>query len=477
LGEIETLLAEHPAVQEAVALAREDSPGDTRLVAYVMSQPEMAVEVSELRDFLQQKLPGYMVPSAFVFLDALPLTPNGKVDRRALPAPDVSRPEPEANFVAPRDALEYQLAKIWEKTLGIQPIGMQDSFFDLGGHSLMAMRLLAQMEKVSGKKLPLVTLFQAPTIEQQASLLRQTAWVAPWASLVAIQPAGSKPPFFCVHAVAGNILFYSDLARYLGPDQPLYGLQSRGLDGSDEPFTRVEEMAAHYLQEMQTIQPEGPYFLGGLSLGGTVIFEIAQQLRRQGQEVALLLMFDTYGPGYPHLSVLRAIQQMAARLGHRIHTNIVRFRQLQSHDKGAFALEKVRNITARSQRKNQNRLDRIREKIEWVMYKWHRSMGRPLPPALRYLYVRERNAKAEKAYVAKPYPGRITLFRATRQPLGCAPEPYLGWDKVASEGVEIYDLPGSHSQHLIREPKIQVVIDQLQACLSAAQATAAEKQS
>jgi hypothetical protein len=171
------------------------------------------------------------------------------------------------------------------------------------------------------------------------------------------------------------------------------------------------------------------------------------------------------------------MQQIVARLGHRIHTNIAKFSQLQSHDKGAFALEKVRNVTARSQRKNQNRLVRLRKKIEWVMYKWHRSMGRPLPPTLRYLYVRERNFKAEQAYVAKPYPGRITLFRATRQPLGCALDPYLGWDKVASEGVETHDLPGSHSQHLIREPKIQVVIDQIQTCLSVAQATAAEKQS
>jgi pimeloyl-ACP methyl ester carboxylesterase len=254
-----------------------------------------------LRDFLKQKLPDYMIPSAFVLLETLPLTPNGKIDRHALPAPDQTRLEQEGTFVAPRDELELQLTQIWEKVLGIKAIGIHDNFFDIGGHSLLAVRLFAQIEKTFGKSLPLATLFQAATVVDLAETIRQENWLAPWSSMVTIQEGGLKLPLFYMHAGGGNLLVYRYLALCMGQDQPVYELQPRGLDGKFTPHTRIEDMAAHYLALIRNHQPEGPYFLAGLSTGGLVALEIAQQLHTLGQEIALLALFDTYGLGYPKL--------------------------------------------------------------------------------------------------------------------------------------------------------------------------------
>jgi acyl carrier protein len=298
LEEIEAALSQHPNVRQSVVIAREDVPGDKRLVAYIITCQKQAPTLSELRRFLKQKLPEYMVPSAFVMIETLPLNTNGKVDRRALPAPQQERPALERPFVAPQDTLELQLTKIWEQVLSIQPIGVKDNFFELGGNSLLAVRLFAQIEQIFSKKLPLATFFQAPTVEQLACILRDEEWSAPWQSLVAIQPKGSKPPFFCMHPRQGNVFCYYKMVHYLGEDQPFYGLQARGLDGKQTPYTRIEDMAADYIEEIQTIQPFGAYFLGGYSFGGLVAYEMARQLHAQGQKVAMLTLFDTYNtPG------------------------------------------------------------------------------------------------------------------------------------------------------------------------------------
>jgi aspartate racemase len=258
--------------------------------------------VPQLRHSLSQQLPDYMVPSAFVTLEALPLTPQGKLDRGALPDPDFGRPRRDDNFAAPQDEMARQLTEIWEKVFGIQPIGVRDNFFDLGGHSLLAVRLFKQIEKTLGKSLPLATLFQAPTIEQLADVLRRQAWSASWSSLVPIQTQGSLRPFYLISGGGGNVLTHSTLAPYLGTDFPFYGLQSLGLDGKQEPLTRLEEIAARFIKEIRAFQPEGPYFLGGFSFGGKVAFEMAQQLHAQDQKVGLLAMLDATPPGRsPHM--------------------------------------------------------------------------------------------------------------------------------------------------------------------------------
>ena len=287
LGEIETVLGHHPQVHQVAVVVREDRPGDKRSVAYYVSASENDIAEAELRQRVKDALPDYMMP-LFLRLDAFPLTPNGKIDRRELPAPNQALPVVEQGaFLAPRDALERQLTNLWEMVLGRTPIGVTDNFFDIGGHSLLAAQLFARIDRELGANLPLATLFHAPTVRQLADLLRQKDWKPSWASLVPIQPAGSRKPLFCVHGAGGNVLLYRDLARHLGPDQPIYGLQSRGIDGGESYLTRFEDMAAHYINEIKTVQPEGPYNLAGYCLGGTLALEMAQQLEAKGEEVAL----------------------------------------------------------------------------------------------------------------------------------------------------------------------------------------------
>ncbi len=293
VGEIEAALARHPAVHAAAVMAREDLSGSVGLVAYVVMDGSPS-EAGALRGFLQRLLPEFMVPSAFIALDALPLTPSGKVDRRALSSLEGARPQVGTPFVPPRTPLEKLLAGLWERVLQVGAVGVHDSFFELGGHSLLAVRLMAQIQEVTGRRLSVAALFEAPTVERLASLLRQEAGT--WTPLVPIQRNGSRRPFFCVHPVGGNVLCYAELARELGPDQPFYGLEARGLTGEEEPCETIEAMASLYVAAVRAVQPEGPYLLGGWSMGGVIAFEMARQLQQRGEQVELLALIDSYAP-------------------------------------------------------------------------------------------------------------------------------------------------------------------------------------
>lgn len=445
LGEIEAVLSQHSAVRTTVVIAREDVPGDQRLVAYVVHNHGQELMFSELRSFLRAKLPEYMVPSAFVLLSALPLNPNGKVNRRALPAPDPTKQKPQS-IVAPRDLLEDQLKEIWQEVLGIETIGIKDNFFDLGGHSLLAMRLVAQIEKISGKNIPLATLLQAPTVEQLANLLRQEEWSAPWRSLVAIHPDGSQPPLFCIHPIGGTVLFYQRLVRYL-PGRPIYGLQARGMDGSKTPYTEVVDMAAHYIKEIHTIQPEGPYFLGGFSFGGLVAFEMAQQLQAQGQKVALLALFDTQGRGHLKQTLLsRSVYHLNKLL--ELGPN--------------YILDRTKANIQRIQ-------DRVKGRMPEIVRELGLDSEDVVPDALRRVF--EANLQATQDYVPQVYSGRVDLFRAIyeRAPEGWYFDPQLGWGSLAIKGVEIHEVP-SHHHSLFSEPQIQALAEKLKACLEQSQA-------
>ncbi|MCB0168396.1 MAG: amino acid adenylation domain-containing protein, partial [Anaerolineae bacterium] len=310
LGEIEAVLNQHPAVRHSAVIVRATEAKDQELLAYLVPTAEQAAPglepaeaepgitpspnpslVSTVRHVLQQKLPDYMIPATFVVLEALPLTSSGKIDRRALPAPEPASLA-VANTLSPRDPLEQQLMLLWQQELKRPAVGIRDNFFEIGGHSLLAVRLMARIQQHFDRHLPLAALFEQPTIETLAALLRQAPGPDLWSPLVTIQPLGDKPPFFCVPGAGSNPLYLYPLARYLGPDQPFYGFQAQGLDGVTAPFETIEAMAAHYVAAMQMVQPEGPYTLGGHSLGGMVAFEMAQQLLHQGQTVARLAILD-----------------------------------------------------------------------------------------------------------------------------------------------------------------------------------------
>ena len=295
LGEIEAVLSQCPDVQNTAVIVREDTPGDKRLVAYVVLTSNSQITTSELRQFLANQLPAYLVPNTFVILDNLPLTPNGKCDRRSLPIPD-DQTRKNIPKIGPRNLVELQLAQIWSEILGINNIGIQDNFFELGGHSLLAVSLINRIEQKLDKRLPLTSLFQNGTIAGLAQLLAQETTQPASSLLIAIQSQGHKTPFFAVHPIGGNVLCYADLARNLGTKQPFYGLQSLGLNEVEKTVASIEEMAMIYIEAIQTVQASGPYYLGGWSMGGVIAFEIAQQLLTQGQEVALLALIDSYSP-------------------------------------------------------------------------------------------------------------------------------------------------------------------------------------
>ncbi len=298
LGEIETVIGTYPTIAQCVAIVREDVPGDKRLVAYVTLNPSAVLDARELKGFLREQVPDYMIPAAIVTLDAFPLTANGKINRHALPLPTEIPVQASAEPHGPRDRVELQLVAIWEQVLGIAPIGTRDNFFDLGGYSLLALRMFSAIEQIFGKRLPMALLFQTPTIEGLADVLRDEGCSARWTSLVAIQGQGTRRPFFVVPGVGGNVLVFARLARLLGEDQPFYGLQAQGLDGKAKPHTRVEDMARHYVEEIRSVQPAGPYLLGGTCTGGLVAYEIAQQLTAQGESVRLAIMESWHPSSY-----------------------------------------------------------------------------------------------------------------------------------------------------------------------------------
>src|SRR5947199_3401067 len=440
LGEIEAALLALAAIEQAMVLVREDIPGDKRLVAYLVCAPGQTLQVESLRSQLQQQLPAYMVPSAFVPLNALPLTSNGKVDRRALPSPDQSRPGLEKTFVAPNTRSEEVLAKIWANLLKLEQVGIHDNFFDLGGHSLLAVRLMSQIEKSFGKKLPLAILFQAPTIEQLAELIIEDVVLPTWSSLYPIQPHGSKPPFFWVHGEASDAF----LPRYLGPDQPLYGLRHQSEDGTPARYHTVVDIAAHYLSEIRTVQPQGPYFLGGYCFGALVAFEIAQQLKKLNQGVPLLVLLD---PVNPRVGLLSASAPMTFRSSTNDVPLVDEISRHRLNLESLKANEKVHYVLERAKGKIMNITSPLDKTLKKMAYEACLALGYPIPPSLRSRYILDIYDQSLADYVPEVHPGRLMVFKAAED---CDPD---RWERLALLGLEIHEIPGNHT-NILKEPYV-----------------------
>ena len=296
LGEIEAVVSRHPAVRECVVVASKDGLGDKRLTAYFVSPDSSQPTSEELRAHLRRALPDYMIPSGLVRLQSLPHTTSGKVDRNALPEPGKTGMEPRPQFVTVNDDCEKQLAEIWQEVLGLGRVGASDDFFELGGHSLLALRLIARVESVFGKRIPVASVFHGRTVAQMAMLLREKSQPPRATSIVEIQPQGSRPPLMLVHGAGGGMFWgYTTLAHHLGTDQPVYAFKSRGVDGCDE-LASIEDLARHYIADLRAFQPRGPYCLGGYCFGGNVAYEMARELRAQGEKVALLALINCMPP-------------------------------------------------------------------------------------------------------------------------------------------------------------------------------------
>jgi amino acid adenylation domain-containing protein len=298
LGEIDAVLAALPEVREALSSTFADPSGQKSLVAYVVRNPGLDIDDAGIRAGLARRLPEYMVPSHVVFVDALPLSPNGKVDRKALPSPTVARAN--QTFVAPRNEQERRIAELWQSVLGAEKIGVTDNFFALGGHSLMALVLVSRMRRELGLDVPLATILQHQTIEALVASLRGAG--NPAGHIVTLNAKGSRPPLVLVAGMGGYGFVFEGLARFLGPDQPVWILNAIGADdeGADGNTT-IENMAAIYESEILGASPSGPLVLGGYSFGMLVAFELARSLQQRGRPVPLLVSFDGYAPGFPKL--------------------------------------------------------------------------------------------------------------------------------------------------------------------------------
>jgi len=447
LGEIEAALAQHPFVRQAVVSTQQNLRGEKRLVAYMVGDHEHAATASVLRSFLKDRIPEYMVPSVFMLLDSIPMMPNGKVDRAALPKPDQTRPEMGKTFVAPRDELERRLAGLWEEVLNIRPIGVTDNFFDLGGHSLLAVRLFALIDKRLGKRLPLAALFRGATIEGLAEIVRQNSLSETPSSLVPIQPGGNKRPLFLVHPAGGHVFPFVVLAQQLGPDQPCYGLQARGVEHGQEPHTRIEDMAAYYIEAIQSVQSEGPYLLGGWSMGGEIAFEMAQQLHARGQSVALLALLDAR---IPSSAKNVADEDFEAIL----MADVVRYFGLSADFSESLALIPRDKLLARVLEQG---------KVAGLI-----PTDIEASQAHRLIELCKSDFRASRNYVLHRYPGRVTLFKACEDPSGTCLDPTLGWSDWADGGVDVQLVPGNHAT-MVYKPNVETLAMKLAACIDLVQ--------
>jgi surfactin synthase thioesterase subunit/acyl carrier protein len=405
LGEIEAAMSDHADVAEAVVALCGDDPAEQRLVAYYVPRGEPAPEAAELRALLKKRLPDYMVPSTFMRLDAVPLTPNGKVDREALPEPEPSRPALGSSFVVPRTPTEQALAEIWAEVLGLDKIGIHDDFFDLGGHSLLAVRLVSKIEAKMGQSITLIELFQGRTIEHIARIVGEDHSGEPSSAFVAIQPNGSNPPVFA----GGSHPRYVDIARRLGPNQPfyrldVYGLQSERLVEGQKAYGRVEDMAAHFIEELRAVQPKGPYYLIGGCEGGLVAFEIALQLQRQEEQIAYLSVWVVQAPGH----FTGPFQRQSALV-----------RSLK-HLRGLVRRGSVRGFG-------------LREMLALIKHE----------------YIEYRIFRASERYdPSEQYQGKLNVVRTAGHTPSDSEDLSMGWSKFGTEGAEVHIMPGDHQTWL-----------------------------
>ena len=462
LGEVEAVLSQHGDVEGCCIIAHEDTPGDKRLVAYVVAHHNSTPTISELRQFLKAKLPDYMVPNAFVMLESMPLTPSGKVDRRALPAPDLHSSNSD-KYVAPRNQVELELTQIWSRILKVDKVGVKDNFFDLGGHSLLTPYLMAQIKKQFGKDIAIASLYQNPTIEQLATIVPFDSDSKSGSPLVILQPHGSKPPLFCLPGAAGYPFYLYDLARCLGSDQPFYSFQAIAPGEGGELITQVEDVAARYIQELFVVQPQGPYFLAGHSFGGKLAFEMAQQLLRKGHKVALVAILDTTAPFHQKnpsvfdLDNTKWLAELADTIevvyGKKMDCSVDILQSMLWEDQLKYVLERLKNADI-------------------------------LPPDDEIMQLNNMvqllKANAVVNYVPREiYPTKITLLRAKENIVkvdesnsevlsDILQDLHWGWSKFSAEPVNVHFVPGNHVT-MMNLPQVQVLAEQLKACIEQAQ--------
>jgi amino acid adenylation domain-containing protein len=443
LGEIESQLKAHPSVKNCVVTARKwRGEIDRQIVAYVTGK---GIQIAILRDYLSEKLPGYMVPHVFVHLENLPLNINGKIDHEALPEPVLKSPgEPK---VAPRDKLELRLVTLWQNTLKIPRVGTTENFFHLGGDSLLAMEIFLRIEKSLGKTLPPSILFTAPTIEKLAAIIRLNSLGGPSSRLVCKNSEGSEPPFFAIHGGLGEVFFYRELSAELGKNRPFYAVRSSGSAEGRTDLNTIEALADSYIDEIRAVQEHGPYLIGGYSFGGVVAFEMARRLQTRGEDVPLVVLFDTPNPSEP-----RRTHPLSSRVRKKLDA-------IANMPDGY----KLKYLALRGTKKIEIQLRRIVSQLGLSKrLDDGKSWSILHPPHNRLLYQR-----MFSAYRPDRFSGRMAVFRAEYTVDGFEHLPDLGWTGYAQQSLEVLRVPGTHSS-LLRSPHVRLVAEKLQTLLVAA---------
>ena len=442
-GEIETAARAHPAVTDAAVVAQVSTSGDKQLSCFYVTAPGTDCSSEALEGFLRGKLPDYAIPSVYRQLEKLPLNENGKVDRKVL-ALQQDHPIPQAASAFPTDvsALERELLVLLRGLLARPEMGPEDDFFKMGGNSLLAARFFAQLDKKFGKKLPLATMLQANTVRRLAAVIADDNWLPPWSSCVPLKTSGSYAPFFIVHALGGNVIGYKDLATSLSPEQPVYALQAQGLDGKSSVAHSVEEMAAHYVRAMQTIQPEGPYYLGGWSAGGRVAFEMARQLSNAGHSVAIVVIFDAT------IDHPRRELPPAQRMFQLIRWNLYNLGQIGFR---TFTRKKVWNL---------------RKHARIAVYDLHQRLGRKeREERKKTLSVQDAFMRAIRDYRPSIYSGDVFVFRTRDARFFSPGDNRLGWQNVVTGRLTFCDVPGNHDT-IFQPPNLSVVAKELDLVLA-----------
>lgn len=445
-GEVAAMLRQSSGVAAAAVISYE-GPAGAALAAYLVMADGEARDPAPLRDFLRQRLPPAMLPSAFVFLDTLPLTANHKLDRQRLPSPLPAVIECEAGYDPPRNALELQLAQIWEDLLGVRPISVTRSFFDLGGHSLLAMRLLMNVEHTLERRIPMADFLAQPTIRNLAA--SSTSRAEPWPPIIKLWSSEAREILFVMHSGGGTLFNYVNLIRHLAPPVQVYGLQSRGLDGSD-PHTGIEEMAAAYAGLMRTVQPHGPYLVAGHSLGGILAFEVARQLTQEGEKVDLAAIFDPPPPGPEPALAEESEQDEETRLLAGLMDTLGRF----AGEDGSSAAATLAALPAAA---------RLQAAVEAM-----RRAG-ILPPAelhpliLNMLRIVKAHTRARRRYSPVPAAVPITLFKAASQ----SAQGNFSWADLSTLPAKVIDVPGDHVT-MLAEPHVRTLAQKVRECLAEA---------
>ncbi|HED12356.1 MAG TPA: non-ribosomal peptide synthetase, partial [Gammaproteobacteria bacterium] len=418
---------------------------------YIVPVQHHAPNTSDLRHYLKEKVPDYMVPVTFLIMDSLPLTPTGKVDRKALPVPDHQHITRDRGTVGPRNVTEATLASIWCKLLGLDAVSVYDNFFELGGHSLLSVWLLDKIEKTFGRKLPLAALFQAPTIDALARTLHDENPDVKWSTLMAIQPNGSRPPLFFV----SGSTFKQIISRHLGLDQPFFGFEDFGVDGKRAAITRVEDLAAYYIKELRAFKKNGPYLLAGFCFGGLVAYEMARQLTEKGNQVALLALIDSGNPACP-ISESDAPVSRNERYYKRLIT-------IRHRDKPVFL---TRSVLRKVKRLFEFDREKIAIRIKTVICGMFLCFDIPIPVSLRDFYIVENYLDAIRDYKPKKYKGEVVLFRSEEF---AEHDERLGWGDVAEGGVKVHNIPGTHMGMIDDDKNVGILAEELSAEIEQAQ--------